>query len=277
MPQVGGDVAGGDQTVAQVCAHDLVSILHADVRLVAELAGIKAVARGAGDQAKLHGHQRGVVIGHGIGADQIVLLPNLDAVHEIDEVLRLVIILNRGAVGGICQNAEEVRIAKVVDILGHIVGLGCAGNVVMVRIDLLHRQQSLGNLIIVGDRAPIDIRRIGVRLLAQVHHGRGIRSDRGQRNQLAIDPAAIQDLGVVLEKVQNLRIVVDQLRHVCQLAIGIQRIQRHVPERRKHVDGITSAGEQQVELLLHVAKIDPNQVDLRAAGLAEDLIHSSLN
>ena len=65
-------------------------------------AGIKAVAGGTGDQTKLHGHQRGVVIGHGIGADQIVLLPNLDAVHEIDEVLRLVIILNRGAVGGIC-------------------------------------------------------------------------------------------------------------------------------------------------------------------------------
>ena len=47
-----------------------------------------------------------------------------------------------------------------------------------------------------------------------------------------------------------------------------QRIQRHVPERRKHVDGITSAGEQQVELLLHVAKVDPYQIDFRAAGLA---------
>ena len=68
-----------------------------------------------------------------------------------------------------------------------------------------------------------------------------------------------------------------QIGDVSELAVGHQGGEGHIPEGGEDVDGIAAAGQEQVELLLHVGEVDGDQVDLTAALLAEDFVHLFLD
>ena len=277
MPQVSSDVAGGDQTVANLAADNVVTVLALGVSLIAPLFQVPAVTGSTVGDAQLQAHQVGVGVGHGIGAENAVLLPNLNVLHEVHEVFGLVVVLNLGAVQRIGQNAQEQGVAQVVDILGNPVGFNGAGNVVSIGVGSLQLQHDIGDLVQSINAGPVDVGVLGIGLLDQVQHGRGVGSDGGQCVVLAVDLAAFQNFGIVSEQFQNLGMSVQQLGHVSQLAVGMQGSQGHIPEGREDVDGVLTAGEQQVELGLHAAEVNGNQVDLSLCDFAQDLVHCFLD